>query len=71
MIAKIDTLTNLILDHNKIQKISPKIFDGKKFKCLKVMNLSYNQLDVLPMDFGKGMESLEYPRELLGGTFHN
>jgi len=60
LIAKIDTLTNLILDHNKIQKISPKIFDGKKFKCLKVMNLSYNQLDVLPMDFGKGMESLEY-----------
>merc|ERR1719258_998006 len=61
LIAKIDTLTNLVLDHNKIQKISPAIFqDGKKFKSLRVMNLSYNELDILPLNFGNGLESQEY-----------
>jgi Leucine-rich repeat (LRR) protein len=60
LIAKIDTLTNLVLDHNKIQKISPLIFDGKKFVSLRVMNLSYNELDILPLNFGIGLESLEY-----------
>lgn len=52
-------LERIIFDWNQLRTIDPGIFT-EVFKSLMVINLSHNHLNLLPSDFGLGLDELRY-----------
>lgn len=58
-LAKCTHLERIIFDWNTLKTIDPGIF-SQAFKQLLVINVSHNELKLLPSDFGLGLDELRY-----------
>jgi len=56
---KTHNLEGFYCDHNLLQNIEPGVFSGSQVANLLVLNLSFNQLSMLPFDFGSGARQLK------------
>jgi len=56
---KTHRLESFYCDHNLLQNIEPGVFSGSQVANLMVLNLSYNQLSLLPFDFCSGARQLK------------
>eukprot|EP00930_Biecheleria_cincta_P046471 TRINITY_DN32050_c0_g1_i1.p1 TRINITY_DN32050_c0_g1~~TRINITY_DN32050_c0_g1_i1.p1 ORF type:complete len:1053 (-),score=195.73 TRINITY_DN32050_c0_g1_i1:246-3404(-) len=53
-------LETFCCDHNKLEIIEPGVLSGMQVANLLVLNLSHNNLQLLPYDFGAGASNLKF-----------